>query len=98
MNQPCDMSELSESSCRTEHMAYLIECLGLDNFTAGLLYKAERLQEKGKLKQAIKYYEKVLWSFPQCHEASENLEQAFQDNPIGDWFHGQFDLHRLCLE
>jgi tetratricopeptide (TPR) repeat protein len=63
---------LSSASSRTEHMAYLTESLGLDSGTAALLYRAERLQEKGQYKMALKYYQKVLQAKPDCLEAAEN--------------------------
>jgi len=46
--------------------------VGLDRGTAALLFRAERLQEKGQLRQALKYYEAVLSTFPDCPEAVVN--------------------------
>jgi hypothetical protein len=45
-------------------MNYLTNVLGLDGGTAALLIRAERLQEKGQLRQALKYYEVVLLACP----------------------------------
>jgi hypothetical protein len=47
--------------------------VGLDRSAAALFYRAERLQEKGQIKQSIKYFEVVLSRYPDCFEASENL-------------------------
>jgi hypothetical protein len=47
----------------------LTNVLGLDGGTAALLVRAERLQEKGQLRQALKYYEVVLSACPECPEA-----------------------------
>ncbi len=50
--------------------------LGLYQVTAILLYRAERLQEKGQLQQALKYYQQVLQKYPDCVEASENARMT----------------------
>jgi hypothetical protein len=67
------MSTLSESSSRTEHMAFWTNVMGMDPASAALLYRAERLQEKGQVRQAIKYYESVLLKSPECTEAIGNI-------------------------
>ena len=79
---------LSLASSRTEHMAYLRDVLRLDSTTATLLYRAERLQEKGQFKQALKYYHKVLQLKPDCEDAAENaaitaelLKEEEKQNP-----------------
>jgi hypothetical protein len=57
-NNDADLiSSISASSSRTERINYLNNVLGLDRGTAALLVRAERLQEKGQLRQALKYYE-----------------------------------------
>jgi tetratricopeptide (TPR) repeat protein len=68
-----DISSLSHTSSRLEHIAYLTKELGLDRSTAATLYRGERLQEKGQLKQAMYYFETVLKKYPDCSEAYENL-------------------------
>jgi tetratricopeptide (TPR) repeat protein len=64
--------DISNASSRMEQMAYLTEVLGLDANTAMLLYKAERLQEKGQYKLALKYFKTVLQAKPDCKEAIES--------------------------
>ncbi|CAJ1458320.1 unnamed protein product [Effrenium voratum] len=64
-------SNLSSASSRSEHMAYLMNDLSLDRATASLMYRAERLQEKGQLQQALKYFERVL-ATQHCEEAAVN--------------------------
>lgn len=57
MEEVSDITEFSTSSrgsSPTEHIAYFTEELGLDAGTAALLYRAERLQEKGQLRLALK--------------------------------------------
>ena len=71
-----EISTLSETSSRTEHMGYLMTVLGMDQVSASLLYRAERLQEKGELRQALKYYERVLEKFPGCGEVTENIRMV----------------------
>ena len=68
------VSDLSDDSSRSEQMAYLTNELKIDKVSAAMLYKAERLQDKGQLKQALKYYERVLMKYPGCDEAATNLE------------------------
>jgi len=75
-------SELSTASSRAEQMQYLVKGLGLDRTTASLMYKAERLQEKGQARQALLYYGKVLEVQPNCREATVNtqiLEQMLRE-------------------
>ena len=72
-------SDLSNASSRFEHMAYLRQELGLDTATAALLYRAERLQEKGQLQQSLKYYERVLRGKPDCTEAKENARMVSEE-------------------
>jgi hypothetical protein len=69
-------SGISNASSRSEHMAYMKEELGLDHPTASMLYRAERLQEKGQLKQALQYFNKVLANSPDCTEAVENARMV----------------------
>jgi hypothetical protein len=57
----------------------LTNVLGLDEGTAALLVRAERLQEKGQLRQALKYYEVVLLACPECPEAVVNSMPASQE-------------------
>lgn len=71
--QSDNMSALSESSSRTEHMQFLTNVMGMDTTSAAMLFRAERLQEKGQLRQALKYYESVLSKCPECAEATENI-------------------------
>lgn len=61
------------SECRAEHMQYFMD-LGLDRDTAALLYRAERLQEKGQLRQALPYFQEVLATNPDCIEASVSVK------------------------
>jgi len=49
-----------------------MEDLGLDRPAAMLMYRAERLQEKGQLQQALRYFDRVLSSTPDCEEAQVN--------------------------
>lgn len=72
MEELSDITGLSRGSSRAEHMAYFTESMGLDASTAALLYRAEHLQEKGQHKLALKYYQKVLQTRPDCVEAAEN--------------------------
>ena len=71
-------SLLSSTSSRSEHMAYYKGELGLDHPTATMLYRGERLQEKGQLKQALQYFNKVLSNAPDCTEAAENARMVKQ--------------------
>ena len=71
MSQAESVSNLSSTSSRSEHMAYLMGDLNLDRATAALMYRAERLQEKGQLQQALKYFERVLATC-HCEEAAVN--------------------------
>eukprot|EP00927_Polykrikos_kofoidii_P003901 TRINITY_DN11566_c0_g2_i1.p1 TRINITY_DN11566_c0_g2~~TRINITY_DN11566_c0_g2_i1.p1 ORF type:complete len:323 (+),score=51.88 TRINITY_DN11566_c0_g2_i1:87-971(+) len=66
------ISNLSSTSSRSEHMAYLMNDLSLDRPTAMLMYRAERLQEKGQIRQALRYLEQVLSVKPDCEEATVN--------------------------
>ena len=61
------------TSSRIDHMAFLRDAIGLDPVSAGMFYQAERLQEKGQLRQAVKYYERVLQNYPNCIEATTNV-------------------------
>lgn len=73
-----EVSCLSDASSWSEHIAFLTETMGMDKASAGLLYRTERLQEKGQLKQAIKYYESVLATCPDCTDAIESLRIVSQ--------------------
>ena len=69
-----ELSLLSDStgisrSCRIDHMAFLRDAIGLDPISAGMFYQAERLQGKGQFRQAVKYYERILLTYPNCVEA-----------------------------
>ena len=46
--------------------------VSLDRRTAAMMYRAERLQEKGQLQQALRYFDRVLGSHPTCEEAAVN--------------------------
>jgi hypothetical protein len=71
---PSEVSGLSETrSSRKEHMAFLTNVMGMDPASAAMLYRAERLQEKGQLRQAIIYYETVLSKCSNCTEAIVNI-------------------------
>ena len=72
MSQAESVSSLSTASSRSQHMAYLMNDLDLDRATAALMYRAERLQEKGQLQQALNYFERVLAMRHDCEEASVN--------------------------
>mmetsp|Transcript_18120 Transcript_18120/g.44461 ORF Transcript_18120/g.44461 Transcript_18120/m.44461 type:complete len:180 (+) Transcript_18120:163-702(+) len=65
-------SGLSSASSRSEHITYMTAELGLDQPTAAMLYRAERLQEKGQLQQALSYFARVAERKPDCVEAVEN--------------------------
>lgn len=65
-------SGLSATSSRMEHMAYLTGTCGLDEDAAALMYRAERLQDKGQLQQALCYYDRVVADFPHCRQAGVN--------------------------
>lgn len=60
-------------------MAYLITDLGMDRPTAMLMYRAERLQEKGQLRQALRYFGRVLEAKPDCEEARVNARMINQE-------------------
>jgi len=60
------------SESRAEHMQYFMD-LGLDRETAALLYRGERLQERGQLRQALPYFQEVHAAFPDCREASVSV-------------------------
>ena len=72
MSEVGSVSNLSSASSRSEHMAYLMGDLNLDRSTAALMYRAERLQEKGQLQQALRSFERVLATKPDCEEAAVN--------------------------
>lgn len=67
-----DGSQQTTASSRAEQMSYLMRELGLDRASARLLYRAERLQEKGQLEQALRYFAQVLATRPDCEEAAVN--------------------------
>jgi hypothetical protein len=66
-------SEQSVASSRSEMVAFFQSAHGLDRQTADLLYRAERLQEKGQIAQAIVYYNEVLQVVPGCEVAQQNI-------------------------
>jgi len=72
MEDASSVSNLSSTSSRSEHMAYLMNDLSLDRGAAAMMYRAERLQEKGQLQQALRYFDRVLASHPTCEEAAVN--------------------------
>lgn len=72
------VSEISTASTRRDQMQYLMEELRLDRTSASIMYKAERLQERGQLRQALFYYNKVLEARPRCQEAAENARMTEQ--------------------
>jgi len=79
-----ELSEASTASQRTEQMQYFQAELGMDAATAALMYRAERLQEKGQLRQALCYFKEVLRSKPDCTEAQVNcrmLDEQLQQQP-----------------
>lgn len=57
------------SLSRTENIEYFMTVIGLDRTAASFLYRAEKLQDKGQWKAAMKYYQKVLEIKPDCSEA-----------------------------
>ena len=68
------ISDLTERSSLVEQTAHFREVFGMDDTTALLLYRADRLHEKGKLKLAQKYYQKVFQVCPACTYASACAE------------------------
>lgn len=52
--------------------------LGLDRAAAALMYRAERLQEKGQLQQALRYFERVLSTHAGCQEAAVNARMIHE--------------------
>lgn len=84
MSEAASVSNLSNTSSRSEHMAYLMNDLNLDRATAALMYRAERLQEKGQLQQALRYFERVLANHQDCQEAAVNarmIREQLADAP-----------------
>jgi len=67
-------SQLSDSSTRSENIKHFTETYGIDDATAQLLYRAEKLQEKGQLDQALVYFKEVLQSHPHVNEARMNVD------------------------
>jgi len=53
--------------------------LNLDRPTAMLMYRAERLQEKGQLQQALRYFDQVLAVKPDCEEAAVNARMLREE-------------------
>lgn len=70
----CSISGLSEGGSVRDKVAYFRDLFGLDDTTALLVYQAERLQHKGKLKQARKYYQLVFQKYPTCAYAETNAQ------------------------
>lgn len=79
MAAEASVSDLSSTSSRSEQMAFFMEDLNLDRPTAMLMYRAERLQEKGQLRQALRYFEQVLSAKPDCEEARVNARMIRED-------------------
>lgn len=67
-------STFSSATNRSENLHYFKTELGLDDTYARLLMRAERLQEKGEIAQALTYFQKVLDAYPECNEAKINIE------------------------
>jgi len=57
-------------------MNYFMNELGLDRTTAVLMQRAERLQERGQLSQALWYFQEVLLQRPNCQEAAVNIRMV----------------------
>lgn len=60
-------------------MNYLQNDLGLDRAAAALMYRAERLQEKGQTAQACRYFREVLRLYPDCTEALVNVRMLQEE-------------------
>lgn len=60
-------------------MNYLMSDLNLDKPAAMLMYRAERLQEKGQLQQALRYFDRVLATNPDCDEAVVNARMLREE-------------------
>eukprot|EP00930_Biecheleria_cincta_P007252 TRINITY_DN108447_c0_g1_i1.p1 TRINITY_DN108447_c0_g1~~TRINITY_DN108447_c0_g1_i1.p1 ORF type:complete len:196 (+),score=37.19 TRINITY_DN108447_c0_g1_i1:59-646(+) len=76
------MSRVSVSSCssRADDIEYFRQELSLDLARAQLLRRAEKLQEKGQVQQALQYYREVLTAYPNCREAQMNVEMIKRNN------------------
>eukprot|EP00931_Biecheleriopsis_adriatica_P115839 TRINITY_DN91595_c0_g1_i1.p1 TRINITY_DN91595_c0_g1~~TRINITY_DN91595_c0_g1_i1.p1 ORF type:complete len:215 (-),score=40.62 TRINITY_DN91595_c0_g1_i1:108-752(-) len=71
-------SEMSGASSRNDTLQYLKKEYGLDDIHAKILYRAERLQEKGQVDQALTYFQAVLAAYPMCKEAEINVRMIQQ--------------------
>jgi len=68
------ISDLTDGSSLVDQTAHFQEVFGMDETTALLLYRADRLHEKGKMKLAQKFYQKVFQVCPACTYASACAE------------------------
>ena len=74
VERPASLVSVSSTSSRVDHLAYFEQDLHLSPTSARRMYKAERLQEKGQLLQAMVCYDRVVREHPGCREAKENCE------------------------
>lgn len=66
------LSELSEGSKLLERVALYRELFSMDDTSGMLLCRAEHLHEKGKPREALKYYQRVIKICPSCSYAVES--------------------------
>jgi len=62
------------ASTRQEACEHFQQMYGMDMSTAHMLARAERLQEKGQLEQALLYFNEVLAKYPNVNEARMNID------------------------
>jgi len=74
MTPPPLSDVLSTRSSHAEQVAHFRETHGCNDTVAEALYVALRLQEKGKVEQAIAYYTWVLQVKPDCQLAQQNQD------------------------
>lgn len=67
-------SDVSTTSSRESNLNYYTHAFSIDDKTARLLLRGERLQEKGQLHQALVYFDHVLAICPSCTEAAINKD------------------------
>ena len=72
--RPASVVSISSTSSRADHLAYFEQDLHLSPTSARRMYKAQRLQEKGQLLQAMICYDRVVKAHPDCTEAKDNYE------------------------
>jgi len=73
-----NFSQTSSTSSRADHLEYFKQQFGLDDAHAALLLRAERLQEKGQVDQALMYFQAVLRVYPGCSEARMNVDMILR--------------------